>query len=55
MKKVISLITVLVMALNVSAQTDVKLTINHLLGSSPFAFNSEAENDLGDKVKTAKT
>ena len=51
MKKVISLITVLVMALNVSAQTDVKLTINHLLGSSPFAFNSEAENDLGDKVK----
>jgi hypothetical protein len=39
------------MALNVSAQTDVKLTINHLLGSTPFAFNSEAENDLGDKVK----
>lgn len=51
MKKVISLITVLVMALNVSAQTDVKLTVNHLLGSSPFAFNSEAENDLGHKVK----
>ena len=51
MKKVISLITVLVMALNVSAQTDVKLTINHLLGSSPFAFNTEAENDMGDKVK----
>ncbi|MGB0850902.1 MAG: MbnP family protein [Bacteroidia bacterium] len=51
MKKVISLITVLVMALNVSAQTDIKLTINHLLGSSPFAFNSESENDLGDKVK----
>lgn len=41
----------LVMALNVSAQTDVKLTINHLLGSSPFAFTSEAENDMGDKVK----
>ncbi|NNJ56297.1 MAG: T9SS type A sorting domain-containing protein [Bacteroidia bacterium] len=51
MKKTITLITVLVMALNVSAQTDVKLTINHLLGSSPFAFNSEAENDMGDKVK----
>lgn len=51
MKKSITLITVLVMALNVSAQTDVKLTINHLLGSTPFAFNSEAENDLGDKVK----
>jgi len=51
MKKTITLIIVLVMALNVSAQTDVKLTINHLLGSSPFTFNSEAENDMGDKVK----
>ncbi len=51
MKKQILLIAMLASTLSLSAQTDVKLTINHLLGSSPFAFNSEAENDLGDKVK----
>ena len=51
MKKTITLIVVLLIALNVSAQKDVKLTINHFLGSSPFAFNSEVANDVGDKIK----
>jgi hypothetical protein len=51
MKKIISLTTLLVLAFTASAQTDVKLTINHFLGSSPFAFNTEAENDIGHKIK----
>ena len=51
MKKIILITTVLVLALTTSAQTDVKLTINHLLGSSDFAFNSEAQNDMGDAFK----
>lgn len=51
MKKNVLLIAIFASALSLSAQTDVKLTINHLLGSSPFALNSEAENDLGDKLK----
>ena len=51
MKKTITLIVVLLIAINVSAQKDVKLTINHFLGSSPFAFNSEVANDVGDKIK----
>lgn len=54
MKKTITLIIVLTMTLKVSAQTDMKLTINHLLGSSPFALNSEAENDLGHKFKLSR-
>ena len=51
MKKIILITTVLVLALTTSAQTDVKLTINHLLGSADFAFNSEAQNDKGDAFK----
>ncbi|MBT8327797.1 MAG: T9SS type A sorting domain-containing protein [Bacteroidia bacterium] len=51
MKKIILITTMLVLALTTSAQTDVKLTINHFLGSSDFAFNSDAQNDMGDDFK----
>lgn len=51
MKKQILLIALLAFTIGLSAQTTVKLTVNHLLGSSSFAMNSEAENDLGEKLK----
>jgi len=52
MKKLITISAVLLMTVNVFAQKDVKLKINHNLGTSAFAFNTEAQNDLGVSVKT---
>ncbi len=34
-----------------NAQTDVDLTIQHMLGSSPFAFNQATSNDLGNNLE----
>ena len=47
MKKIILITTVLGLALTAAAQTDVKLTVNHLLGSSSFSYNLDSENDMG--------
>jgi hypothetical protein len=54
MNKIITLSAALLMAANVFAQTDVKLKINHLLDANPFAFNTEAQNDLGHKFKLSR-
>ena len=51
MNKLITLSAALLMAVNVFAQKDVKLKINHNLGTSAFAFNTEAQNDLGNAFK----
>jgi hypothetical protein len=54
MKKTITLIAVLLVALTVNAQNDVKFTINHLLGNNTFAFNTAMENDMGDGLKLTR-
>jgi hypothetical protein len=41
----------LLSALITNAQKDVKLNINHKLGTSAFKFNSESKNDLDNKFK----
>lgn len=51
MKKILSIATLLACTLTTTAQTDVKLTINHLLGSAEFAMNTEAQNDIGEEIK----
>ena len=51
MNKLITLSAALLLAVNVFAQKDVKLKINHFMGTSPFAFNTEAQNDLGNAFK----
>jgi len=54
MKKIITISAVLLMTVNVFAQKDVKLKINHNLGTSAFAFNTEAQNDLGHQFKLTR-
>ena len=54
MKKLITISAVLFMTVNVFAQKDVKLKINHNLGKSAFAFNTEAQNDLGHQFKLTR-
>src|SRR6056300_739408 len=54
MKKTITIAIMLLMAVNVFAQKDVKLTINHKLGTKNFAFNTESQNDLGHKFKLSR-
>lgn len=51
MKKLITTTTILLMSVYVFAQKDVNLTINHKLGTKDFAFNAEAQNDLGHKFR----
>ena len=54
MKKTITIAIMLLMAVNVFAQKDVQLTINHKLGTKNFAFNTESQNDLGHKFKLSR-
>lgn len=54
MKKTLTIASMLLIAVNVFAQKDVKLTINHKLGTEDFAFNIEAQNDLGHKFKLSR-
>jgi len=54
MKKLIAISAVLFLTVNIFAQKDVTLKINHNLGTSAFAFNTEAQNDLGHKFKLTR-
>lgn len=54
MKRILSIMIVLLTALNVQAQKDIKLTINHLLGADPFMFDTETENDITHKFKVTR-
>ena len=54
MKKTLTIASMLLIAVNVFAQKDVKITINHKLGTENFAFNTEAQNDLGHKFKLSR-
>lgn len=48
MKKILTLFTVLSLSLSAFSQSDVYLKINHLLGSSSFAFNTNTNNNLNN-------
>ncbi len=52
MKKIytiaLGLITSLALTSNISAQTAVKLKLNHKAGSNTFAKNTKVANNLGD-------
>jgi hypothetical protein len=48
MKKTLSVIIVLTLSLSAFSQSNVYLKINHMLGTSPFAFNSSTTNNIGD-------
>ena len=47
MKNILSVVFALVFSLSAYSQSDVYLKINHLLGTSPFAFNTTVSNNLG--------
>ena len=47
MKNILSVAFALIFSLTAYSQSDIYLKINHLLGSSPFAFNTTASNNLG--------
>ncbi|MBO6517207.1 MAG: T9SS type A sorting domain-containing protein [Bacteroidia bacterium] len=48
-RHIITLIIGLTATTAVFGQTEIKLTINHLLGDQPFAFNQKATNDQGNE------
>ena len=48
MKNILSVAFALVFSLSAYSQSDVYLKINHLLGTSPFTFNTTVSNNLGD-------
>lgn len=51
MKKIITITAVLLLSVAVSAQKNVKFTINHLSGLAPFASSTPITNDYGDQLK----
>ena len=48
MKNILSVAFALVFSLSAYSQSDVYLKINHLLGTSPFVFNTTVSNNLGN-------
>lgn len=54
MKKVLILFCLFLFTQNSYAQKNVYLKINHLLGSSSFAFNQVANNDLGTDFQVTR-
>tara|TARA_B100000795_G_scaffold591_1_gene411 strand:- start:85 stop:1059 length:975 start_codon:yes stop_codon:yes gene_type:complete len=48
MKNILSVAFALAFSLSAYSQSDVYLKINHLLGASPFAFNTTVSNNLGN-------
>ena len=48
MKNILTLVFALSFSFSAYSQSDVYLKINHLLGSSPFAFNTTVSNNLSD-------
>jgi len=51
MKRRVLLFVAIISCLSASAQKDVTLTINHMLGSSPFAFNQATTNNLNNNLE----
>mgnify|MGYP006202908115 CR=1 FL=1 len=47
MKNILSVVFALTFSFSAYSQSDVYLKINHLLGTSPFAFNTAVSNNLG--------
>jgi len=47
MKNILSVVFALMYSFSAYSQSDVYLKINHLLGTSPFAFNTTVSNNLG--------
>lgn len=45
------IVALIATTISATAQQEIKLTVNHLLGSSKFAFNTAATNDLGHSFK----
>lgn len=54
MKNKILLLAAVFFSFSASAQKDVTLTIKHLLGSSPFAFNQTATNNLNNTLNIGR-
>lgn len=54
MKNILLILGILCTALTVNAQKNVTLKINHKLGSSNFAFNQTAQNDLGQPFQITR-
>lgn len=54
MKKISITIIALLIAFGAFAQKEVTLTIKHMLGSSPFAFNQAAMNDLNNNFSITR-
>ncbi len=51
MKNIITLLSALAFCVSGVAQKNVKLTIKHLLGTSPFAYNEVSQNNRNDDFK----
>lgn len=51
MKNRILILAALLFSMSASAQKDVTLTIKHMLGSSPFAFNQATTNNLSNNLE----
>ncbi|MBR9861615.1 T9SS type A sorting domain-containing protein [bacterium] len=54
MKKSITILLFSILSIAVSAQTNVKLKLNHLLGQNSFAFNTESQNNIGIKFNVTR-
>lgn len=51
MKNKILILVAVLFSLSATAQKDVSLTIKHMLGSSPFAFNQATTNNLNNNLE----
>jgi len=54
MKNILSIAFSLVFSLSAYSQSDIYLKINHLLGTSPFAFNTTVSNNLGHNFDVSR-
>lgn len=54
MKKLLLLLSMTSFVFGVNSQTNVSFKINHKLGASSFAFNSNATNNLGDVFNVSR-
>ncbi|PCJ64553.1 MAG: hypothetical protein COA58_12495 [Bacteroidetes bacterium] len=54
MKNIITICLLLATTFSVSAQKDVKLTLNHLLDTEDFGFNQTSQNDMGQDFKLTR-
>ncbi len=54
MKKALQIFIIFLLSVSLQAQTDVYFKINHLLGSSPFAFGATASNNLGNSFNVSR-